>query len=426
MEKSFFYLMIVTIVLSSTFTSCKKDEVSVTNVTLDQTIAVIAPGKTMILTATVTPDDATNQFQAWESSNPGVATVADGVVTAVSDGTVQITVTMENGTKTATCDVTVTSKQITLTTQASNKVVFIAIELAGTGAMSIDWGDETENEVSTLSSKSLDFTHSYSGYEGYISHNITIIGENITHLDCRYNQLTKLDVSKTPTLKELKCYENQLTSLDVKNNKALTLLWCHLNQLTSLDVSDHTELTFLSCRENEITNLNVTGCTALKTFYCFNNDLTSLDVNNLTNLQELKCSYNDIGNLNLEGCKALEILECERNRLATLNLNNCLSLRELNCNINRLTNIAVIDNTKLTSLSCEYNQITGLDVSNNTALITLLCQSNRLTNTGLDAMFGTLHNNPISGKTVFVGGNIGASTCDPNIAISKGWTVISN
>ncbi len=39
----------------------------------------------------------------------------------------------------------------------------------------------------------------------------------LTALDCHENQLTSLDVSKTPALTELYCNDNQLTSLDVRN-----------------------------------------------------------------------------------------------------------------------------------------------------------------------------------------------------------------
>lgn len=48
----------------------------------------------------------------WESSDEGVATVADGVVTAVAEGTA--TITVKSGSKQATCEVTVSSKSVTL------------------------------------------------------------------------------------------------------------------------------------------------------------------------------------------------------------------------------------------------------------------------------------------------------------------------
>ncbi|MGN0341631.1 MAG: Ig domain-containing protein [Roseburia sp.] len=63
---------------------------------------------TVQLTATVTPDNATNKEVIWTSSNTGVATVdANGKVTAVANGTCTITVTTADGSKTATCTVKV-------------------------------------------------------------------------------------------------------------------------------------------------------------------------------------------------------------------------------------------------------------------------------------------------------------------------------
>ena len=83
--------------------------VSVTGVTLEPTSLSLFTGNTATLTATVHPDNATNQNVTWESSNTEVATVdANGKVTAVGAGEATITVTTEDGCKTATCIVTVT------------------------------------------------------------------------------------------------------------------------------------------------------------------------------------------------------------------------------------------------------------------------------------------------------------------------------
>ena len=82
--------------------------VSVTGVTLDQNSASIETGSTLQLTATVSPSNATNKTVSWSSSNTSVATVSNGLVTAVSAGNATITVTTSDGGYTATCAVTVT------------------------------------------------------------------------------------------------------------------------------------------------------------------------------------------------------------------------------------------------------------------------------------------------------------------------------
>lgn len=70
-------------------------------------------------------------------------------------------------------------------------------------------------------------------------------------LDCKNNNLTRLDVSKNTKLTKLYCEFNQLTSLDLSKNTALTKLGCHDNQLTSLDLSKNTALDTLDCSGNK-------------------------------------------------------------------------------------------------------------------------------------------------------------------------------
>jgi uncharacterized protein YjdB len=65
--------------------------------------------KTAQLAATLTPANATNKKVAWKSSDEKIATVdANGLLTGKAKGTATITVTAEDGGKTATCNVTVT------------------------------------------------------------------------------------------------------------------------------------------------------------------------------------------------------------------------------------------------------------------------------------------------------------------------------
>lgn len=82
-------------------------DTAVTSVTLDEeTLALVVGGATGTLVATVLPIDATDPTVTWASDDEAVATVADGVVTAVGAGTCTITATA--GTQTDTCAVTVT------------------------------------------------------------------------------------------------------------------------------------------------------------------------------------------------------------------------------------------------------------------------------------------------------------------------------
>jgi len=80
--------------------------VPVTGISLSPSTLTLSSGNTSTLTANVTPPDATYKTVIWSSSDSGVATVNNGVVTAVSTGTAVITAfTVEN--VSAICTVTV-------------------------------------------------------------------------------------------------------------------------------------------------------------------------------------------------------------------------------------------------------------------------------------------------------------------------------
>ena len=81
--------------------------VPATGVTLSQTELSLVKGATATLTATVAPSDATNKKVTWSSNNISIATVENGIVTAVSGGNATITVTTEDGNHTAICSVSV-------------------------------------------------------------------------------------------------------------------------------------------------------------------------------------------------------------------------------------------------------------------------------------------------------------------------------
>ena len=86
----------------------------VTSVALSQTEITLEMDGTATLTATVTPDNATNKTVIWESDKTNIATVDNnGKVTAIAQGTAKITATADG--KSAGCSVTVTAKPVPVT-----------------------------------------------------------------------------------------------------------------------------------------------------------------------------------------------------------------------------------------------------------------------------------------------------------------------
>ena len=79
------------------------------SITLDKSNLTIQVGDEGDLFQTVLPKNTTNKSITWTSSDPSIATVYLGRVTAVKEGTATITATTSNG-KTASCTVTVITK----------------------------------------------------------------------------------------------------------------------------------------------------------------------------------------------------------------------------------------------------------------------------------------------------------------------------
>jgi len=79
--------------------------IHVTSVTLDKDAASLEVGESITLSALVNPSDATDKTVTWSTSDTTVATVSDGVVTAVKLGNAIITAVAEG--KVASCTITV-------------------------------------------------------------------------------------------------------------------------------------------------------------------------------------------------------------------------------------------------------------------------------------------------------------------------------
>ena len=85
----------------------KDKELEIESISLDKTTLKVGIGNTSeALNVTFTPANAKDKTITWSSNPTSVATVSDGKVTGVAEGTATITATTSNG-KTATCSVTV-------------------------------------------------------------------------------------------------------------------------------------------------------------------------------------------------------------------------------------------------------------------------------------------------------------------------------
>ena len=82
--------------------------IPVSSIILNQTSASLHPANTLMLTATVTPSNATDKTVTWSSSSTNATVNSSGVVTAVSAGSAVIRATTVSGNLVATCTLTIT------------------------------------------------------------------------------------------------------------------------------------------------------------------------------------------------------------------------------------------------------------------------------------------------------------------------------
>ncbi|WP_434751387.1 leucine-rich repeat domain-containing protein [Paenibacillus amylolyticus] len=159
-------------------------------------------------------------------------------------------------------------------------------------------------------------------------------------LDCSFNRLRKLDLSRNQKLRSVECHWNLLSELKVSHLIQLERLACSYNTLFSLDTTNNDQLIHLDCANNDLTELDVTGCPALI---------------------ELRCHHNHLKNLNLRSNHRLESVRCFHNHIRELELIHNLELVELYCSENKLKSLDISHNSKLEHIQYGDNLIVEPD-----------------------------------------------------------------
>ncbi|MCL2312456.1 MAG: T9SS type A sorting domain-containing protein, partial [Firmicutes bacterium] len=205
-----------------------------------------------------------------------------------------------------------------------------------------------------------------SGPDNWLGGKLKFSSPYLVYLNCRYNFINEIDVSKCIRLKYLNCSGNRLDEL-ILNNPELIFLDCSYNRLTELDVSKSINLTFLNCGGSN-------------SYFYSNNNITELDVSNNTELITLNIKANSIEELDLSNNPELTVLNICGNRISELNLSNNTKLKHLSCSSNLLTELNLSNNPELEYIFCPGNNISELILSNsnNPKLNFLNCSNNKL------------------------------------------------
>ncbi|MFD1603386.1 T9SS type A sorting domain-containing protein [Flavobacterium artemisiae] len=186
----------------------------------------------------------------------------------------------------------------------------------------------------------------------------------LTYLDCNYNNLQSIDVSKNTLLTKLALHDNKLTSLDISANKELFNLMFSQNQISTIDLSQNKKLHYLTADRNNLTSIDFSANSELESIYCGSNNLTTLNVSNLPNLLDINCTFTSISKLDVSSNPKLVNLYFNNCLLTELDLSNNPLLKRINVSNNLLTSLDLSHNHFLELIFIEFNPITTLNIKN--------------------------------------------------------------
>ncbi len=111
---------------------------------------------------------------------------------------------------------------------------------------------------------------------------------DLESLDCGYNSLKHLDLSKNPRLKSLTCKNNQLEALDITGHSLLEGINCAENAgIKALDIASCPSIGVLNCSKCQISELDLSACQKITDLFAAENYLDSLDISHCPNLIRL-------------------------------------------------------------------------------------------------------------------------------------------
>ena len=146
---------------SSSSSNNEPSTVEVTEIKIDEDVGSMEEGKIKFLTATVTPDNASDKNVTWKSSDESIATVSStGMINAIKPGKVTITATSSNG-KTNSIEIEVKEKQNT-----ENNTINVIKTSDNTNSNAVN-NEESSNLLGGIVVLGLLGGGSYLGYKKY-------------------------------------------------------------------------------------------------------------------------------------------------------------------------------------------------------------------------------------------------------------------
>ncbi|GHU96077.1 hypothetical protein FACS1894156_6690 [Bacteroidia bacterium] len=295
------YLQALTITLQT---------VDVTGVTLNKpsTTLVMAEGGTETLTATVEPNDATNQVVTWDSDNTAVATVNNGEIAAVAPGTATITVTTADGNFTAECAVTVSATRVAATGVTLNKATTTLFAGGSTETLTplFTPNDATNKNVSWISSAPSIASVSNGVVTPEAVGNATI---TVTTVDGSFTAACAVTV-KEPTLDTVRiAWTSGSKNISYTASSTVTVDWGDGSAVETFGSGSNTASTASAYDAPGAYTATIAGTDITALEILASNYALAVDVSKAPNLTALDCDGNLItdGNLRLNSNPALMV-----------------------------------------------------------------------------------------------------------------------
>lgn len=327
----------------------------------------------------------------WQSSNPKIATVQNGTITAIEPGTAIITATAQGSVARLTLTV-LEKKGMSETIAFGDKRLLQLILAQHPTADANNDGQLSPQEALTVTSLKFGYKPDdqipedkkitdLKGLEYFLNLdsldvNSQPVGSSVKsiegltklkYLRIGYVGLSEINTSQMPELLDLRLFGNKdLHQIDLSNNKKLQELYCQDTKLTELDLTQLAELQKVLANRCKLRKIIWGQHPKLERIELVKNQLTSLDLSNMPLLQELHADNNQLQSVQLKNLPSLQRLNLYQNHLKQIDLSQGFEkLMFLFLFDNALTEIDLSHLPKLFKLMISKNPLHALDCSSN-------------------------------------------------------------
>jgi len=259
--------------------------------------------------------------------------------------------------------------------------------------------------------------------------------KNLFHLNCKYGQLSSINIGVFERLENFYCSYNNMTSLNLSNATSLSILDCSYNLLTSLNTDDCERLYSVQARNNQLSSVNFNNNNNIEFLYLVYNNLTNFQISNKNFFRTLEIGFNQLATIQLTNLPLLYRVKAQNNNLTTVDLssiafqkepNNLSSDNELDIALNNNLNLNVVNlkngfyNSNISFFSANMNNTPQfICVEDNDVFVDFTATPNSVLNSYCSFNPGG-NFNTIEGSITYDGNGNGCEVTDlpqPNIKI---------